>query len=268
MPSSESTPIPPVSDSVDPSRIAPELSQLPPDILQLAADPDSLNGQERTDAIRETERLSLMGTKVIIDTGDGIKRWGKEYTTSDQVWTPRGSILGKFDLVPRDRNDWTVPMQLASMAGTEHMGGADDRVIIETADGTVVIIRKTSGESVSADKQTFDITSSNIVRESDTTAIPRRELKPGMLKDLAVVPGLPLVLGADQKTGKRIKTRAAVTRITTFNSQGKVADNHPRINDQGLQRSTVNKALEHMRAARAEAAASRIGDLAVKPDTE
>jgi hypothetical protein len=119
-------------------------------------------------------------------------------------------------------------------------------VIVETEDGQQLMIRRTN-ETNSANDQLFDVASTGRAG----TDGEGRSLDSSTLKDVVAVVGEPLVLGIDPQTGKHIKTRSPITKITTLDMRKDPVDpSHPRLSKPELRRDTVGEFGEAMRAAR------------------
>ncbi len=216
-----------------------------PKVLALATNPDSITDPvAKREALDKAGRISG-GERIILQDNEGNPRWGEELSEPGQVFAFNGNIRGNYDSAPEDPEELRaqrLDIHLASGA----LRGNVTHVIVETEDGQQLMIRRTN-ETNSANDQLFDVASTGRAG----TDGERRSLDSSTLKDVVAVVGEPLVLGIDPQTGKHIKTRSPITKITTLDMRKDPVDpSHPRLSKPELRRDTVGEFGEAMRAAR------------------
>ncbi len=216
-----------------------------PKVLALATNPDSITDPvARREVLDKAVRISG-GERIILQDNEGSPRWGEELSELGQVFAFNGNIRGNYDSAPEDPEELRaqrLDIHLASRA----LRGSVTHVIVETEDGQQLMIRRTN-ETNSANDQLFDVAST----ARAGTDSERRSLDSSVLKDVVAVVGEPLVLGIDPQTGKHIKTRSPITKITTLDMRKDPVDpSHPRLSKPELRRDTVGEFGEAMRAAR------------------
>ena len=244
------TPAPQMAESTPDWR-----QQLNPDVLQLAADPNAITDpQAKYHALVEAGRLSG-GDRVILSDEKGQPRWGEEMSAPGSVFSFDGHIRGEVDHAPEDPAD-VHAAGLDMSAAANQLRGNTTHVIVETDDGQQLMIRRTNETNAAAD-QTFDIAS--------TSKGNRRGIDSSALKHVVAVVGEPLVLGIDPGTGKHLRTRGSITKITTINmNDDPVAANHPRLSKPEFHRDTVQQFGEAMKVSRKQEVAQEAGEVAVE----
>lgn len=216
-----------------------------PKVLALATNPDSITDPaSRREALNEAKRISG-GERIILQDNDGNPRWGEELSEPGQVFAFSGNIRGNYDSAPEDPEELRAQrLDIHFAAGV--LRGRVTHVIVETEDGQQLMIRRTN-ETNSANNQLFDVAST----ARAGTDNERRSLDSSTLKDVVAVVGEPLMLGIDPRTGKHIKTKSPITKITTLDMRKAPVDpSHPRLSKPELRRDTVGEFGEAMRAAR------------------
>ncbi len=231
------TPVPETKAS-DTIAAAEVQSGVDPDLRTLIENPDALSPKERQRIVEKAEVQAAWESakhRVVVMDKTGQPYWGAEFPS---VFAFNGQMRGKFGRVPKDRDKWTPGMQAAGLSGERAMGGAYNTVIIAFDDGEKVVVRK-KNEAISADAQQFEIISTSRSRKNGE--ISREDLPSELLDGVIVVPGEPLVLGADA-SGKRMRSRGLVTKITAMehDDNGLVPSNHPHLQKAEKQRNTLN----------------------------
>jgi hypothetical protein len=216
-----------------------------PKVLALATNPDSITDPvAKREALDKAGRISG-GERIILQDNEGNPRWGEELSEPGQVFAFNGNIRGNYDSAPEDPEELRaqrLDIHLASGA----LRGNVTHVIVETEDGQQLMIRRIN-ETNSANDQLFDVASTSRAG----TDGERRSLDSSTLKDVVAVVGEPLVLGIDPQTGKHIKTKSPITKITTLDMRKDPVDpSHPRLSKPELRRDTIGEFGEAMRAAR------------------
>ena len=216
-----------------------------PKVLALATNPDSITDPvAKREALDKAGRISG-GERIILQDNEGNPRWGEELSEPGQVFAFNGNIRGNYDSAPEDPEELRaqrLDIHLASGA----LRGNVTHVIVETEDGQQLMIRRIN-ETNSANDQLFDVASTSRAG----TDGERRSLDSSTLKDVVAVVSEPLVLGIDPQTGKHIKTKSPITKITTLDMRKDPVDpSHPRLSKPELRRDTIGEFGEAMRAAR------------------
>ena len=235
-------------------------SKLDPTVLALATKPDSITDPQTLQlGLREAARVSG-GNLVIVKDEKGMPRWAEELDKPGRVLAFDSNIRAPFDDAPDD------PKKLDEQGFTRFgkVDGDITHVMVETEDGQQLLIRRTV-ESNSANKQKFDIASTTHAG----TDKERHPIDSSMLKHVVAVVGEPLVLGVDPQTGKRVRTRSPITKITTMDMRKDPVDpSHPRLQKQEFHRDTVEQFGEAMREARRQKMGEGITHQLVVPPAE
>lgn len=217
-----------------------------PSIRLLASSESTMTDEERDTllqlAIKESSLDSLQN-RVIVTGSDGNEHWGAEHPN---VFSFNGGIRGLFDQVPKDATERDGAMQATFVLGGEAVAkGSFTTVIFELDDGEQIAIKRTN-ERVSSTKQTFQLSSTSHIRSESQAGrhASAIDLDTSMLDGVVVVPGESLVLGRDPESGKRIRSRGKVVKITTVaaNEEGVVPPNHPYLTKKPeLRRDAIGK---------------------------
>ena len=229
------------SPTADPSLRAGNQKKIDPSVLALATDPDSItNPTEKRRALSEASRLTWGEPKVITDE-KGLPHTAEEFTRPESVFAFNGTIRASLDKTnPQDQ--WTSTEQMLTIGG--ELEGNKTHVIIETDDGEMFLIRRTT-ESYNGDDQTFTIASTT------NPEAGHRDIPSKVLKDVVAMVGEQLILGKDETSGKRLKTRGAITKITAFNmAKGPLDPTHPWIVKPERQSDAVKRFGENMKEAK------------------
>jgi hypothetical protein len=247
-----------------------------PEVLALVQDPTNQAGAsdaERHAAFERAKQLSdadAGGYKRIVHDKTGEAHWANEYPN---VFSFDGQIRGDFDWVHRDVQK--RPPEQHLVANHDAIGGPVTDVIIETDMGEKVLIRKTSGDTKSAMKQTFDLISLNMARDAVKKGeVPQaRPIDTKTLAGIVLIPGMPMRLGIDPRTGMTPRTQGNITKITglKMNDAGKVAPNHPMLKDPqrySSARENFNAAIraEEQRLGTLGAGSMAVGATVAKPN--
>ena len=215
-----------------------------PRVLALATNPDAIDPADKREALDKANRISG-GERVILYDNDGQPRWGEELSEPGQVFSFEGNIRGNFDSASEDTEELRKQRMDIHIA-TGALRGRVTHVIVETEDGQQLMIRRTN-ETNSAKDQLFDVAST----AKAGTDSERRSLDSSTLKHVVAVVGEPLMLGIDPKTGKHIKTKSPITKITTLDMRKDPIDpNHPRLTKPEFSRNTIGEFGEAMQSAR------------------
>lgn len=192
--------------ATDPSLRAGNQKQIDPGVLALVANPDSLTDPaERRRAINESMRLTWPDSKVAFDE-KGTPHFAQEVSDPGRLFAFNGTIRAPQDKA--NAPDQLTPGEQMMVIGNQ-IAGTATHLIIETDDGEMYLIKRTA-ESWNGDDQTFTIASTTQPEAG------HRELPSRALKDVVAMIGEPLVMGKDE-SGKNLKTRGAVTKVTGFN---------------------------------------------------
>jgi hypothetical protein len=231
---------------------------LDPIIDRYVQAPETLSEEERQAAFIEARRQSALDAaqnRVIVQSG-GENYWASEHPN---VFTFDDSIRGRYEEFHKDPAQRSADQQISGP------GGESTHVLIETDDGHMFVIRRTNDRK-SAKAQTFEISSTTKHMGVEGDELIRTPLDTAQLRGVVVRPNAPLVLGRDPESGRQLRTRGNVLRITTMQrtEEGKVAENHPHLQKTEKLRDAPARFLEAVKVARTMEAASDVGPLAIK----
>ncbi len=227
---------------------------------QYVTNPDSLSDDEKVRAIdvaRKEAGIDQMQNRAIVQSG-GAKYWAAEYP---HVFSFNGILRGNFEQVHKDVGQ----RDNGEAVAISGFGGESTHVIIETDDGHVFTIRRTNDKK-SAALQEFEISSTTMHMGVDGDELLRRPVDTQQLKDVVAMPGHPLVLNSDPESGKQLRTRGNVAKITSVNrtEEDRVPDNHPYLSRPEMISDAPERFLGAVEAARQMDAAVAIGPVAVR----
>lgn len=164
----------------------------------------------------------------------------------NQIPAPEQVVLTDEKGQQRVGHEYTEPGQTIAVGDQMRASEPDSEdskrathVFIETDDGQQLLIRQNSEDR-------YDIASTRLASKEN----PRRDIDSSLLAGVTAKVGEPLVLGSDPQTGRQLRTKGAITRVTTLNmlEAPLEEDNVLRVNGD-TQRDSVQSFGSAMRAA-------------------
>lgn len=193
-------------------------------------DPDILD-KTRDQLMSEVAETDARLNKVVAGAADGKKYWGAEFPTGF-VFSGGAGIRANKEYVSKD---WAAKMGVLANSGQPRF----THVYVEMDDGSMLCFARTNDRK-SAAAQEFEVTSTNM-KPNEEGKIEPRTVASGQLRDTVLEPGKPLVTDKDPATGKVLRTRGNILKITAINAAEEVASNHPWVDKEDVQRSVIDE---------------------------